>query len=109
MTAREVGYGRRTSKGQWMSFMAQRVGATITMFTEGREVLKWTDPYPPKGPEHDLFAFYSWRVHMEYDDLVIERNALDPVRPMPDHPVFPRNYLDGFRDRPEPVDEEDRF
>ena len=109
VAGKDVGYKKPCWKKEWVSFMAQKLGATITMFTEGREILSWTDPYPLKDSSHDLFAFYSWRVPLELDDLVIERNALDPVRPREDHPVFPENYLDGFRERRAPAAEEERF
>ncbi|HHN45846.1 MAG TPA: hypothetical protein ENN09_00255 [Planctomycetes bacterium] len=98
VAGKQIHYPVGGSNGEWIRFRVERTGDTITMFTEDKEVLSWTDPHPLIDANHDLFAFYIWRVHMEFDDITIERNALDPVHPRPDHPVFPGNYLEDKRE-----------
>ncbi|MBN1809321.1 MAG: hypothetical protein JW909_09665 [Planctomycetes bacterium] len=93
-----VSYPRQRSSGDWLDCMMERVGGVVTMYTEGERVLTWTDPYPYTDNAHDLFCFYTWRVPMQFDDIVIERNAGDRARPRSDHPVFVENYLNGRRD-----------
>lgn len=106
VAGKEVSYPVGGGKGEWIRFRVERTGSTITMFTEDKEVLSWTDTHPFTDSAHDLFTFYIWRVHMEFDDIVIERNTLDPVQPRPDHPVFPENYLEDLRNgTPAPTDE----
>lgn len=109
VAGKEIGYGKPSGNKQWVNFMVQRVGHTITMFTEGKEVLEWADPYPFRDSEHDLFCFYIWRVPMEYDDIVIERNANDKILPRADHPVFEENYIQGLRNPDEGVEAEFLF
>ena len=100
-----VGYPNAPSENGWMHFSMERVGSTLTMYTEGKEVLTWTDPHSLNDRDHDLFTFYSWRVPMEFDDIVIERNKLDLVKPNDEHPVIPENYERGVR---HPVSEKEK-
>lgn len=103
--ARRLDYPKKTSNGEWLACRLEKIGAKITMYTEDDEVLTWTDPYPYADAEHDLLAFYTWRVPLQFDDLVIDRNRNDPLRPRADHPVFPENYLEGLRQPPAELDE----
>ena len=91
-------------EGGWMQFSMERIGSAITMYTEGEKVLSWTDQHSLNDRDHDLFTFYSWRVPMEYDDVVIERNKLDLVKPNENHPAIPQNYEHGIR---HPVSEQE--
>jgi hypothetical protein len=100
-----VGYPNVARDGGWMQFSMERVGSTLTMYTEGKEVLTWTDPHSLNDRDHDLFTFYSWRIPMEFDDVVIERNKLDLVKPNENHPVIPENYEHGVR---HPVSEKEK-
>lgn len=76
---------------RWVNLELQRVGATIRMFTEGKEVLNWTDPQPLQGSEHDLLTFYVWDESTLIDNLVIERNPDDRTAPRADDPATKEN------------------
>ncbi len=97
---KEISYSNlhKKSSNDWLQFKVERIDGELTMYTEGREVLRWKDPHAFKDSTHDLFSFYTWRVPMQFDDLIIERNTLDPVLPRKDQPVVPKNYLEGNRD-----------
>ncbi|MGH7142559.1 MAG: hypothetical protein ACREJ2_00315 [Planctomycetota bacterium] len=107
----EVSY-KVTDPNAWMQFQVEKVGGAITMFTAGSKVLTWTDPHPYATNDHDLFTFYTWKVPMEIDDLVIERNALDTIKPRADDPAVEDNFLRGERkgtDNPPPGPTDDEF
>ena len=87
---------------QWMKFSAEKVGAVITMYTDGKKALTFTDDNPLSGADHDLLSFYSWKVPMQFTDLVIERNVNDTTVPRADDPAVPANYLNGERDGAKP-------
>ena len=82
----------------WRNFAVQRLGGTLSMQNEGREVLKWKDTSPYQDNAHDLFLFYFWSSHFKIDDLIIERNKLDPLKPRADQPAVNTNYEQGMRD-----------
>lgn len=65
-------------KQRWREYRVERIGARVAMFTDGVPVLDWEDPDPFNSPEQSMLAIYVWRMAMEFDDIVIERNAADP-------------------------------
>ena len=74
----EIAYETKDANA-WMKFSVEKVGGVITMYTEGKKALSFTDDNPLSGADHDLLSFYSWRVPMQFSDLVIERNVLEPA------------------------------
>ncbi len=92
---------------RWVNLEVRRVDATITMFMEGKQVLEWTDPQPLNASAHDLFSFYVWGEKTIIDDLTIDRNANDPLKPLPDDPATEANIQGMARptvDSPLPMD-----
>ncbi|HTL53972.1 MAG TPA: hypothetical protein VL860_15470 [Planctomycetota bacterium] len=82
---------------RWVRVELQKIGGQITLFMEGQEILTWTDPHPLKDAQHDLFSLYVWDERMLVDDLVIDRNPVDPVKPLEDNPADPQNAVNGMR------------
>lgn len=61
----------------WANYCIERVGDTITMYKNGSVSLKWTDPDPIIDPAFNKLSFYHCDVPMDFDDIIIERNARD--------------------------------
>ncbi|MFH0938972.1 MAG: hypothetical protein V1899_06805 [Planctomycetota bacterium] len=80
---------------RWVNIELRRVGPQITICIEGKTVLEWTDPHPFRSSANDLFAFYTWHEQTIVDDLMIERNADDPVKPLADDPLARGNMRTG--------------
>ncbi|MBA2482181.1 MAG: hypothetical protein H0V44_16085 [Planctomycetes bacterium] len=72
---------------RWVRCEVSRIGGTIAMRLEDEPILTWTDPHPPRDDRHDLCCFYVWGDSTLVDDVVIERNAADPIRPRADDPA----------------------
>ena len=92
---------------RWVNLELRKAGATITLFTEGKQVLTWTDPQPPAGAEYDMLSFYVWNESTLVKDLVIERNGNDPVKPQAEDPANKYRMLGIARpvdDQPPPSD-----
>ena len=102
IAGQEISYDNKDPNA-WMKFSLEKAGSKITMYTEGKKVLTFEDDNPLKGSEHDLLSFYSWRVPMEFSDIVIERNALDPTVPRAEDPALPDSYLKGGEIQKPPV------
>ena len=76
---------------RWVNLELRRVGGTITMLMENREVLKFDDAAPPADAEHDQCTFYVWSDETLIRDVVIERNANDTIKPVaPGTPAKPK-------------------
>jgi hypothetical protein len=82
---------------RWVNLELCRSGSSFTMTSEGKTVLEWTDEHPIAKQEHDLFTFYVWSEQTIIDDLVIERNANDAVKPLDDDPATEENILRSSR------------
>jgi hypothetical protein len=84
---------------RWVNLELRRIGAKITMYMEGKEVTAWTDDQPVQGAQHDLLSFYVWSETTLIKDLIIERNANDPLKPLTDDPAADDNMLRGLRNQ----------
>ncbi len=82
---------------RWVNLELRREGARIRMYLEGAQVLDWTDDQPIADAQHDLFGFYVWSTMTLVKDLVIERNAGDPIKPLADDPATDDNILRSIR------------
>ena len=62
----------------WADYVLERAGDTIRMSKNGKPSLTWIDPDPIVDPAFGSFSFYNCNpTPMDFDDLVIERNARD--------------------------------
>jgi hypothetical protein len=83
----------KITNGEWGLFTFERRGGKLSMSVEGKTVLTWTDPTPYAKDTHDLFSFYLWDSRIQLDDLVIERNPRDTLKPRADQPATEGNYV----------------
>lgn len=92
---------------RWVDVELSKIGGRIEIRLQGKSLLVWTDPHPLNDAQHDLFSLYVWNDRMLIDDLVIERNPADPVKPKDDDPADPQNAINGTRTNP--ADNPDQF
>lgn len=82
---------------RWVNLELRRVGATITMEVEGKEVLSFTEAAPLADAEHDLCAFYVWSDQTLIRDVTVDRNPSDPIKRQSSDPATKANLIDGTR------------
>ena len=78
-----------TTEDRWVNLELRRVGGTISMLMENKEVLSFIDPQPLSDAAHDRCTFYVWSDQTLIRDVVIERNANDPLKPIVVTPTAP--------------------
>ena len=49
----------------------ERRGSLIIWSIDGREFMRFDDPFPLKGKGHDRFGFSSWEAQLYFDNLAI--------------------------------------
>lgn len=57
--------------GKSYHWRIERRGSVLTWFIDGREFMKFDDPFPLKGKGHDRFAFSSWEAQLFFDNLTV--------------------------------------
>ena len=58
--------------GRKYRWRLERRGAVLTWLVDGREFMRFEDPFPLAGPDHDRFGFSSWEAQLYFDDLRVE-------------------------------------
>lgn len=58
--------------GKMEHWRIERRGALITWSIDGREFMRFDDPFPLKGKGHDRFGFSSWEAQLFFDNLTIQ-------------------------------------
>jgi hypothetical protein len=82
---------------RWVNIELLRVGGTVTLSMEGKELLTYTEEHPLRDSEHDLCAFYVWSDQTLIRDVSIDRDANDAIKPLPSDPATKANIIDGTR------------
>jgi hypothetical protein len=57
--------------GKSEHWRVERRGSVLTWFIDGREFMKFDDPFPLKGAGHDRFGFSSWEAQLFFDNLSV--------------------------------------
>jgi hypothetical protein len=57
--------------GKTYRWRIERRGSVLTWFIDGREFMKFDDPFPLKGAGHDRFGFSSWEAQLFFDNLSV--------------------------------------
>jgi hypothetical protein len=68
---RVEGPPHKVVQGKTYHMKIERRGAMLTVWVDGRELLRMNDKDPLEGPGHDHFAFNNWQSELWFDNLVI--------------------------------------
>lgn len=58
--------------GKTEHWRIERRGSLITWSIDGREFMRFDDPFPLKGKGHDRLGFSSWEAQLFFDNLTIQ-------------------------------------
>jgi hypothetical protein len=94
---------------RWVNIELLRVGPKVTLSMENSELLAYDDPDPLYSAQHDLMSFYIWNESTIIDDLVIERNINDKIKPKPENPATLENMTEGKREHKPVIEETGTF